>query len=249
MKGSIALVTGAGSGVGRATALTLCANGYTVYLSGRRADALQETAERAQSPKQLIAVPSDITDAEAVAALFDRIRQDHCRLDLLFNNAGTNTAAVPTDELDVDQWRLVIDTNLTGAFLCTRQAMALMKSQRPRGGRIINNGSVSAQVPRPNAAAYTAAKFGVAGLTRSTNLDGRAFDIACGQIDIGNAATEMTERINEGVLQPDGSVRPEPRIDVQHVADAVLYMASLSLDANVPFITVMATGMPMFGRG
>ena len=249
MSGAIALVTGAGSGVGRATALTLCAHGYTVYLSGRRAGALQETAEQAQGPDRAIAVPSDITDADSVAALFDRIRQDHGRLDLLFNNAGTNTAAVPTDELDVDQWRMVIDTNLTGTFLCTRQAMALMKSQRPRGGRIINNGSVSAQVPRPNAAAYTAAKFGVAGLTRSTNLDGRAFDIACGQIDIGNAATEMTERMDDGVLQPDGSVRPEPRIDVQHVADAVLYMASLPLDANVPFITVMATGMPMFGRG
>ena len=249
MSGAIALVTGAGSGVGRAAALTLCAHGYTVYLSGRRAGALQETAEQAQSPDRAIAVPSDITDADSVAALFDRIRQDHGRLDLLFNNAGTNTAAVPTDELDVDQWRMVIDTNLTGTFLCTRQAMALMKSQRPRGGRIINNGSVSAQVPRPNAAAYTAAKFGVAGLTRSTNLDGRAFDIACGQIDIGNAATEMTERMDDGVLQPDGSVRPEPRIDVQHVADAVLYMASLPLDANVPFITVMATGMPMFGRG
>ena len=249
MSGAIALVTGAGSGVGRAAALTLCAHGYTVYLSGRRAGALQETAEQAQSPDRAIAVPSNITDADSVAALFDRIRQDQGRLDLLFNNAGTNTAAVPTDELDVDQWRMVIDTNLTGTFLCTRQAMALMKSQRPRGGRIINNGSVSAQVPRPNAAAYTAAKFGVAGLTRSTNLDGRAFDIACGQIDIGNAATEMTERMDDGVLQPDGSVRPEPRIDVQHVADAVLYMASLPLDANVPFITVMATGMPMFGRG
>ena len=249
MSGAIALVTGAGSGVGRAAALTLCAHGYTVYLSGRRAGALQETAEQAQGPDRAIAVPSDITDADSVAALFDRIRQDHGRLDLLFNNAGTNTAAVPTDELEVDQWRMVIDTNLTGTFLCTREAMAMMKSQRPRGGRIINNGSVSAQVPRPNAAAYTAAKFGVAGLTRSTNLDGRAFDIACGQIDIGNAATEMTERMDDGVLQPDGSVRPEPRIDVQHVADAVLYMASLPLDANVPFITVMATGMPMFGRG
>ena len=249
MSGAIALVTGAGSGVGRATALTLCAHGYTVYLSGRRAGALQKTAEQAQSPDRAIAVPSDITDADSVAALFDRIRQDHGRLDLLFNNAGTNTAAVPTDELEVDQWRMVIDTNLTGTFLCTREAMAMMKSQRPRGGRIINNGSVSAQVPRPNAAAYTAAKFGVAGLTRSTNLDGRAFDIACGQIDIGNAATEMTGRMDDGVLQPDGSVRPEPRIDVQHVADAVLYMASLPLDANVPLITVMATGMPMFGRG
>jgi NAD(P)-dependent dehydrogenase (short-subunit alcohol dehydrogenase family) len=249
VSGAIALVTGAGSGVGRATALTLCAHGYTVYLSGRRAGALQKTAEQAQSPDRAIAVPSDITDADSVAALFDRIRQDHGRLDLLFNNAGTNTAAVPTDELEVDQWRMVIDTNLTGTFLCTRQAMAMMKSQRPRGGRIINNGSVSAQVPRPNAAAYTAAKFGVAGLTRSTALDGRAFDIACGQIDIGNAATEMTGRMDDGVLQPDGSVRPEPRIDVQHVADAVFYMASLPLDANVPSITVMATGMPMFGRG
>ena len=250
MSGAIALVTGAGSGVGRATALTLCAQRLhclSVGPAGRRAPGDRRAG--AESPDRAIAVPSDITDADSVAALFDRIRQDHGRLDLLFNNAGTNTAAVPTDELDVDQWRMVIDTNLTGTFLCTRQALALMKRQRPRGGRIINNGSVSAQVPRPNAAAYTAAKFGVAGLTRSTNLDGRAFDIACGQIDIGNAATEMTERMDDGVLQPDGSVRPEPRIDVQHVADAVLYMASLPLDANVPFITVMATGMPMFGRG
>ncbi|MCY4376514.1 MAG: SDR family NAD(P)-dependent oxidoreductase [Spirochaetaceae bacterium] len=248
MSGPIALVTGAGSGVGRASTLTLCRHGYTVYLAGRRADALQETVEQAESGRA-IAVSTDVAEADSVAALFDLIRQDQGRLDLLFNNAGTNTTAVPTDELDVDQWRMVIDINLTGTFLCTRQAMALMKTQRPRGGRIVNNGSVSAQVPRPNAAAYTASKFGVAGLTRSTALDGRAFDIACGQIDIGNAATEMTERMNDGVLQPDGSVRPEPRIDVQNVADAVLYMASLPLDANVPFITVMATGMPLFGRG
>ena len=248
MSGPIALVTGAGSGVGRATTLTLCRHGYTVYLAGRRADALQETVEQAESGRA-IAVSTDVAEADSVAALFDLIRQDQGRLDLLFNNAGTNTTAVPTDELDVDQWRMVIDINLTGTFLCTRQAMALMKTQRPRGGRIVNNGSVSAQVPRPNAAAYTASKFGVAGLTRSTALDGRAFDIACGQIDIGNAATEMTERMSDGVLQPDGSVRPEPRIDVQNVADAVLYMASLPLDANVPFITVMATGMPLFGRG
>ena len=248
MSGPIALVTGAGSGVGRASTLTLCRHGYTVYLAGRRADALQETVEQAESGRA-IAVSTDVAEADSVAALFDLIRQDQGRLDLLFNNAGTNTTAVPTDELDVDQWRMVIDINLTGTFLCTRQAMALMKSQRPRGGRIVNNGSVSAQVPRPNAAAYTASKFGVAGLTRSTALDGRAFDIACGQIDIGNAATEMTERMNDGVLQPDGSMRPEPRIDVQNVADAVLYMASLPLDANVPFITVMATGMPLFGRG
>lgn len=249
MSGPVALVTGAGSGVGRATALALCGHGYTVYLAGRRADRLRETARQAQDPERALAAPADVTDADSVAALFDRIRRDHGRLDLLFNNAGANTAAVPADELAVDQWRMVIETNLTGTFLCTRQAMALMKRQRPRGGRIINNGSVSAQVPRPHAAAYTAAKFGVAGLTRSTNLDGRAFDIACGQIDIGNAATEMTERMDAGVLQPDGSLRPEPRIDVRHVADAVLYIASLPLDANVPSITVMATGMPMFGRG
>ncbi len=248
MSGPIALVTGAGSGVGRASTLTLCRHGYTVYLAGRRADALQETVEQAESGRA-IAVSTDVAEADSVAALFDLIRQDQGRLDLLFNNAGTNTTAVPTDELDVDQWRMVIDINLTGTFLCTRQAMALMKTQRPRGGRIVNNGSVSAQVPRPNAAAYTASKFGVAGLTRSTALDGRAFDIACGQIDIGNAATEMTQRMDAGVLQPDGSMRPEPRIDVQNVADAVLYMASLPLDANVPFITVMATGMPLFGRG
>ena len=249
MSGPIALVTGAGSGVGRATALTLATHGYIVYVAGRRSDRLEETVAQASGSGEAIAVPTDVTDTDSVAALFEGIRRTHGRLDLLFNNAGTNTQAVPTDELAVDQWKLVIDTNLTGAFLCTRQAMALMKSQRPRGGRIINNGSVSAQVARPHAAAYTAAKWGVSGLTRSTNLDGRGFDIACGQIDIGNAATEMTERMNDGVLQPDGSKRPEPRIDVQHVADAVLYMASLPLDANVPFITVMATGMPLFGRG
>lgn len=245
----IALVTGAGSGVGRASALALCGDGWTVYLAGRRAERLRETVRQAPDPERAIAARADVTDAESVAALFDRIRRDHGRLDLLFNNAGANTQAAPADQMAVDQWRMVIDTNLTGTFLCTRQAMALMKRQRPRGGRIVNNGSVSAQVPRPHAAAYTAAKFGVAGLTRSTSLDGRAFDIACGQIDIGNAATEMTERMDGGVLQPDGSLRPEPRIDVRHVARAVLYMASLPLDANVPFITVMATGMPLFGRG
>ena len=249
MSGSIALVTGAGSGVGRATVLTLCAHGYTVYLAGRRADRLKETASQAKNSDQAIAVPIDVSEADSVSALFDQIRQSHGRLDLLFNNAGANTQAVPADELSVDQWKMVIDTNLTGTFLCTREAMALMKKQSPLGGRIINNGSVSAQVPRPQSAAYTAAKWGVSGLTRSTNLDGRAFNIACGQIDIGNAATEMTERMNDGVMQPDGSVRSEPRIDVQHVAEAVLYMASLPLDANVPFITVMATGMPLFGRG
>lgn len=249
MSARIALVTGAGSGVGRASALALCADGWTVYLAGRRADRLRETARQAPDPDRVTAVGADVTDAESVAALFDRIDRDHGRLDLLFNNAGANTQAAPADEVPVDQWRMVIETNLTGTFLCTRQAMALMKRQRPRGGRIINNGSVSAQVPRPHAAAYTAAKFGVAGLTRSTGLDGRAFDIACGQIDIGNAATEMTERMADGVLQPDGSRRPEPRIDVRHVARAVVYVASLPLDANVPSITVMATGMPLFGRG
>lgn len=249
MSARIALVTGAGSGVGRASALALCADGWTVYLAGRRADRLRETARQAPDPGRVTAVGADVTDEESVAALFDRIDRDHGRLDLLFNNAGANTQAAPADEVPVDQWRMVIETNLTGTFLCTRQAMALMKRQRPRGGRIINNGSVSAQVPRPHAAAYTAAKFGVAGLTRSTGLDGRAFDIACGQIDIGNAATEMTERMADGVLQPDGSRRPEPRIDVRHVARAVVYVASLPLDANVPSITVMATGMPLFGRG
>lgn len=249
MSARIALVTGAGSGVGRASALALCADGWTVYLAGRRADRLRETARQAPDSGRVTAVGADVTDEESVAALFDRIDRDHGRLDLLFNNAGANTQAAPADEVPVDQWRMVIETNLTGTFLCTRQAMALMKRQRPRGGRIINNGSVSAQVPRPHAAAYTAAKFGVAGLTRSTGLDGRAFDIACGQIDIGNAATEMTERMADGVLQPDGSRRPEPRIDVRHVARAVVYVASLPLDANVPSITVMATGMPLFGRG
>ena len=249
MSGPIALVTGAGSGVGRATVLTLCANGYTVYLAGRRAEQLERTVSQAQNSERAIAVPTDVSEADSVSSLFNQIGNSHGRLDLLFNNAGANTQAVPIDELSVNQWKMVVDINLTGTFLCTREAMALMKKQRPRGGRIINNGSVSAQVPRPHAAAYTAAKWGVTGLTRSTNLDGRSYSIACGQIDIGNAATEMTERMSDGVMQPDGSVRSEPRINVQHVADAVLYMASLPLDANVPFITVMATGMPLFGRG
>lgn len=249
MSARIALVTGAGSGVGRAAALALCQDGWTVYLTGRRAGRLLDTARQAPDSQRMMSIAADVTDDAAVAAVFDRIDRDHGRLDLLFNNAGANTQAAPADEVPVDQWRMVIETNLTGTFLCTRQAMAMMKRQRPRGGRIINNGSVSAQVPRPHAAAYTAAKFGVAGLTRSTSLDGRAFDIACGQIDIGNAATEMTERMADGVLQPDGSRRPEPRIDVRHVARAVVYMASLPLDANVPSITVMATGMPLFGRG
>ena len=249
MSARIALVTGAGSGVGRASALALCRDGWTVYLTGRRAGRLLDTARQAADPQRMTSIAMDVTDDASVAAVFDRIDRDHGRLDLLFNNAGANTQAAPADEVPVDQWRMVIETNLTGTFLCTRQAMAVMKRQRPRGGRIINNCSVSAQVPRPHAAAYTAAKFGVAGLTRSTSLDGRAFDIACGQIDIGNAATEMTERMADGVLQPDGSRRPEPRIDVRHVARAVAYMASLPLDANVPSITVMATGMPLFGRG
>jgi NAD(P)-dependent dehydrogenase (short-subunit alcohol dehydrogenase family) len=244
----IALVTGAGSGVGRAVALALCEAGYAVVLAGRRAEPLAATAAAAGGRPMLV-VPADVGDPESVRTLFERVRDAHGRLDLLFNNAGTGTPPVPIEELSYAQWRRVVDTNLTGAFLCTQEAVRLMKAQSPRGGRIINNGSISAHVPRPNSAPYTATKHAITGLTRSTSLDGRAFDIACGQIDIGNAATPMTERMPLGVPQADGSLAPEPRMDVAHVAGAVLYMASLPLDANVQFMTVMATAMPFIGRG
>ncbi|MEA2756209.1 MAG: hypothetical protein QOJ54_2498 [Aliidongia sp.] len=244
----VALVTGAGSGIGRAVALALSQAGYAVVLAGRRAETLAATAAEIGG-RPVLSVPADVGDPASVRALFQRLRETYGRLDLLFNNAGTGTPPVPIEELSYEQWRRVIDTNLTGAFLCTQEAVRLMKTQNPRGGRIINNGSISAHVPRPNSAPYTATKHAITGLTKSTSLDGRAFDIACGQIDIGNAATPMTEPMTKGVPQPNGTIVSEPRMDVRHVADAVLYMARLPLEANVQFMTVMATNMPFVGRG
>ena len=246
----VAIVTGAGSGIGRATSLALLAAGYKVVLAGRRADALDETRVLAGTHGiHALAVPTDATDPAAVAALFETTRAQFGRLDLLFNNAGTSAPAVPMDELSFEQWKAVVDINLTGVFLCTQQAFKLMKNQSPRGGRIINNGSISAVAPRPFSAPYTATKHAITGLTKATSLDGRAHDIACGQIDIGNAASEMTQRMTTGVPQANGQLMVEPRMDVKHVADAVVHMASLPLEANVQFMTVMATKMPFVGRG
>jgi NAD(P)-dependent dehydrogenase (short-subunit alcohol dehydrogenase family) len=246
----VALVTGAGSGIGRATSLALLREGYKVVLAGRRPEALEQTMETARpAAARALAVPSDVSDPASVQALFEMTKKTFGRIDLLFNNAGGNAPAIPLEELSFEQWRKVIDVNLTGAFLCTQAAFRLMKAQTPRGGRIINNGSISAHTPRPNSAPYTASKHAITGLTKSTALDGRPFDIACGQIDIGNAETEMTGRMKQGVLQANGSLAPEPTMDVEHVARAVLYMASLPLDANVLFLTIMATKMPFVGRG
>ncbi|MFG1399555.1 SDR family oxidoreductase [Roseixanthobacter pseudopolyaromaticivorans] len=244
----IALVTGAGSGVGRAVAQALAGAGYSVALAGRRRDALEATASSLGGAPALV-VPTDVTDPASVAALFAAVKEAYGRLDLLFNNAGTGAPGVPMEDLTYEQWRTVVDTNLTGPFLCTQQAIRIMKAQTPMGGRIINNGSISAHTPRPNSAPYTSTKHAIAGLTKSTSLDCRAYDIACGQIDIGNADTEMAQRIKNGIIQADGSMKPEPMIDAKHVADAVLYMASLPLSANVQTITVMATKMPFVGRG
>ncbi|MBZ5593431.1 MAG: SDR family oxidoreductase [Acidobacteriia bacterium] len=248
INGKIALVTGAGSGIGRAVSLALESAGYSVVLAGRRAAELEKTAG-AGAPDKMLAVPTDVSKPESVQALFARIREAFGRLDVLFNNAGTSAPGVPMEELTYEQWSRVVGVNLTGAFLCAQQAIKLMKEQRPRGGRIINNGSISASVPRPNSAPYTATKHAITGLTRSISLDGRNYDIACGQIDIGNAATEMTERMTAGVPQANGTTMVEPRMNVRHVAEAVVYMASLPLDANVQFMTVMATKMPFIGRG
>jgi len=243
-----AIVTGAGSGIGRAVALGLLADGYHVALAGRRADALAETAALADAGDRALAVPTDVTREDAVATLFDRVRAAWGRLDLLFNNAGASAGA-PFDELSLAQWQATVDVNLTGMFLCAQGAFRLMKAQRPHGGRIINNGSISAFSPRPDSAAYAVTKHGVSGLTRSLALDGRPHDIACGQIDIGNAVTPLTERMAAGIRQADGRIAPEPRMDVAHVARAVVFMASLPLDANVQFMTIMATKMPFVGRG
>ena len=248
--GKIALITGAGSGIGRATALALLGEGYSVVLAGRRLEALQETAAQAgPHSARTLAIPTDVSDPESVSALFEATFKAYGRLDLLFNNAGTGAPAIPLEDLTAEQWRRVIDVNVTGVFLCTQAAFRLMKGQSPRGGRIINNGSISAHTPRPHSAPYTAAKHAVTGLTKSSALDGRRYDIACGQIDIGNADTEMAARMKVGIAQANGSVAVEPTIAVEHVARAVVYMASLPLDANVLFMTVMATGMPYVGRG
>jgi NAD(P)-dependent dehydrogenase (short-subunit alcohol dehydrogenase family) len=245
-----ALVTGAGSGIGRAVATAFLRAGYRVTLAGRRRDALEETvADSGADRSRALVTPTDVGRPESVESLFDSAIERFGRLDVVFNNAGSGAPAVPLDELSVAQWQLVVDVNLTGVFLCMQQAFRVMKAQTPRGGRIINNGSISAHAPRPNSAPYTATKHAVTGLTKSGALDGRAFDIAVGQIDIGNAGTPMTQRMREGVLQPYGAVVPEPVMDVKMVADAVLHMASLPLEANVLFMTVMATKMPFVGRG
>jgi NAD(P)-dependent dehydrogenase (short-subunit alcohol dehydrogenase family) len=246
----VALVTGAGSGIGRATALKLLEHGYSVVLTGRRQAPLDELADEArQRGADALAVACDVGDAAGVAALFDTIRQRYGRLDVLFNNAGRGAPPVDIDELSVEDWRAVVDTNLTGVFLCTRAAFGLMKTQTPRGGRIINNGSISAHAPRPNSIAYTSTKHAITGLTKSVSLDGRKYDICCGQIDIGNAATEMAARMARGVQQANGEIAIEPLMDVELVADAVLHMASLPLSANVQFMTIMASKMPFVGRG
>ncbi|HET7695561.1 MAG TPA: SDR family oxidoreductase [Vicinamibacterales bacterium] len=247
---AVAVVTGAGSGIGKGVAIALLRRGYAVALAGRRRPALEEAVQQSgEDPARALPVPTDVADAASVRRLFETTRATFGRVDLLFNNAGTTAPGIALEELTVDQWKTVVDVNLTGAFLCTQQAFLAMKDQRPRGGRIINNGSLSAHAPRPNSAPYTATKHAITGLTKATSLDGRKYDIACGQIDIGNAATEMTARFASGILQANGEVSIEPRIDVAHVVDAVLYMASLPLDANVQFLTVMATKMPFIGRG
>src|SRR5436189_3473658 len=246
----VALVTGGGSGIGKAVALALAGEGYAVVVAGRREEPLQATvAEGSKLGARVLSVPTDVGDPQSVKALFARTVEAFGRLDLLFNNAGSGAPPVPLEDVTFEQWKSVVGANLTGAFLCTQEAIKVMKSQQPRGGRIVNNGSISAHAPRPNSAPYTATKHAITGLTKSTSLDGRKYDIACGQIDIGNAATEMTARMAKGVPQANGTVEVEPTMDVQNVARAVAYMASLPLDANVQFLTVMATKMPFVGRG
>lgn len=246
----VALVTGAGTGVGRSVALALLRDGYSVTLVGRRSEPLEATAKAAgDAGSRALVVPTDVSDPTSVEQAFTKNKGSFGRLDVLFNNAGINVPSMSLDELTPEQWKSVVDINLTGSFLCTREAFKMMKNQKPMGGRIINNGSVSAYCPRPGSAPYTSTKHGITGLTKSTSLDGRKYDIACGQIDIGNAATEMTERMKAGVPQADGSTAIEPTMNVENVAQAVLYMTSLSLDANVQFMTVMATKMPYIGRG
>jgi NAD(P)-dependent dehydrogenase (short-subunit alcohol dehydrogenase family) len=246
----VAIVTGAGSGIGKTVALALLKDGYRVALAGRRKDPLEKTVKDAGSAGALaLAVPADVSNPESVRALFAKTREVFGRLDLLFNNAGVFPPGVPLEDLSFEQWKTAVDSNLTGAFLCTQEAIKIMKGQVPRGGRIINNGSISAHAPRPNSAPYTATKHAITGLTKCTSLDGRKYDIACGQIDIGNAATEITSKMATGVPQANGTIAVEPLMDLSHVGSAVLYMASLPLDTNVQFLTIMATKMPFVGRG
>jgi NAD(P)-dependent dehydrogenase (short-subunit alcohol dehydrogenase family) len=244
----IALITGASSGIGRASAVALAEHGWSVVLAGRRKDALEETAGMFPAGAQSLVVQTDVTQPEQIRALFAATKERFGRLDLLFNNAGLG-AGGPMESLELERWQTVVDTNLTGSFLCTQEAFKIMKDQDPRGGRIINNGSIAAHAPRPDSAAYTATKHAITGLTKSTSLDGRKYDIACGQIDIGNAASPLASRMARGVPQANGEVRPEPLMDVGVVADSIVYMAGLPLDANVQFLTVMATKMPFLGRG
>jgi NAD(P)-dependent dehydrogenase (short-subunit alcohol dehydrogenase family) len=246
----VALITGAGSGIGKAAALALAKEGYAVVLAGRRQEPLDAVvAEVKKLGVNALAVPTDVRDPTSIKALFAKTKTAFGRLDVLFNNAGVGAPPVPFEDLSIEQWKAVVDTNLTAVFLCTQEAFKIMKEQKPRGGRIINNGSISAHAPRPRSAAYTSTKHAVTGLTKTTALDGREYDIACGQIDIGNAVTPLTERMAQGVLQPDGSLKPEPRMDVDHVSQAIVYMANLPLETNVLFMTVMATKMPFVGRG
>jgi len=246
----VAVVTGAGSGIGRTVTIELLKDGYRVALAGRRRDPLEATVKDAALPaSRALVVPTDVSNPEAVGALFAKVKEVFGRLDLLFNNAGVFPPGVPLEDLSFEQWKSAVDINLTGAFLCTQEAVKIMKSQVPRGGRIINNGSISAHAPRPNSAPYTATKHAITGLTKCTSLDCRKYDIACGQIDIGNAATEITSKIGTGAPQANGTIAPEPLMDLSHVGSAVLYMASLPLDANVQFLTIMATKMPFVGRG
>jgi NAD(P)-dependent dehydrogenase (short-subunit alcohol dehydrogenase family) len=245
----VAIVTGAGSGIGKSVALAFLKDGYRVALAGRRKDALEQTATESGAGKNALVVPTDVASPESVKALFAKARQAFGRLDVVFNNAGVSAPGVPLEDLTFEQWKNVVDINLTGMFLCIQEAFKAMKDQDPRGGRIINNGSISAHAPRPNSAPYTATKHAVTGLTKSASLDGRKYDIACCQIDIGNALTEMAAKMTKGVPQANGEIKIEPTMDVQHVANAVLHMASLPLEANVQFLTVMATNMPFVGRG
>ena len=250
MSTKIAIVTGAGSGIGRASAVALLKAGYSVALAGRRADALAESVKLAGADgARALAVPTDVTNPESVRALFAKTKDKWGRLDLLFNNAGQNAPGIPLEDLSFEQWKSVVDVNLTGMFLCIQEAFRVMKAQSPRGGRIINNGSISAHAPRPNSTPYTATKHAVTGLTKCASLDGRKYDIACGQIDIGNALTEMAARMAKGVPQANGEIAIEAVMDVQHVANAIVHMASLPLEANIQFVTVMATKMPFVGRG
>ena len=245
----IAIVTGAGSGIGKSVALTLLKNGYSVVLAGRRKDALEQAVKESGAGVRALAVPTDVSDPQSVKALFAKTKEAFGRLDLLFNNAGVSAPGVPLEDLTVEQWRNVVDINLSGMFFCMQEAFRMMKDQNPRGGRIINNGSISAHAPRPNSAPYTSTKHAVTGLTKSASLDGRKYDIACSQIDIGNALTEMAAKMTKGVPQANGEIKVEPTMDVQRVADAVLHMASLPLDTNMQFVTIMATKMPFVGRG